>query len=106
MLLPPTPWNLSLANSPLQLDASSVTVSIDETTTLADVDQLFSILNGGKGERGWGILGASVGWHAVVVLRGCRALEVLVLSPASSRWAGLTCQHRPLLHDCSCRLHR
>lgn len=31
-----------------QLDASTVTVSFDETTTLADVDQLLAILNGGK----------------------------------------------------------
>lgn len=45
----PSPPNL--CPLPLQLDASSVTVSLDETTTLADVDQLLSILNGGKGER-------------------------------------------------------
>lgn len=35
-----------------QLDASTVTIALDETTTLADVDQLFSILNGGKGACG------------------------------------------------------
>lgn len=47
------PPGTSLAKFSLQLDASSVTVSIDETTTLADVDQLFTILNGGKGELCW-----------------------------------------------------
>jgi hypothetical protein len=31
-----------------QLDAACITVAIDETTTLADVDQLLAILNGGK----------------------------------------------------------
>ena len=31
-----------------QLDAACITVSIDETTSLADVDQLLAILNGGK----------------------------------------------------------
>ena len=31
-----------------QLDAGTVTVSLDETTTLADVDQLLGLLNGGK----------------------------------------------------------
>jgi glycine dehydrogenase len=31
-----------------QLDSSTITVSVDETTTLADLDQLLAILNGGK----------------------------------------------------------
>ena len=30
------------------LDASTVTISLDETTTIADVDQLLRILNGGR----------------------------------------------------------
>lgn len=30
------------------LDSGSVTISLDETTTLPDVDQLLSVLNGGK----------------------------------------------------------
>ena len=30
------------------LDATTVTISVDETTTLADVDHLLAVLNGGK----------------------------------------------------------
>lgn len=31
-----------------QLDASHVAISVDETTKLSDLDQLFAILNGGS----------------------------------------------------------
>ena len=34
--------------NPRQLSPSTVTISLDETTRIADIDQLFKILNGGS----------------------------------------------------------
>lgn len=68
------------------LDSSSVTISLDETTTLGDVDELLAVLNGGK----------AAGFSAESLADSVRCWLCLNTQAATLLWPSLCVQAVPM----------